>query len=60
MVKSILAKKGLGLLGKKKKWKKSEHMGWTKKEVELEMGWRSLENPNKKIGKKEFYNKGKK
>ena len=35
-------------------------MGWTKKEVELEMGWRSLKNPSKKIGKKEFYKKGKK
>ena len=45
--------KGLGLLGKKKKrWKKSEHMGWTKKEVEIEMGDRSLMNPSKKISKK--------
>jgi hypothetical protein len=48
-----IAKKGLGLLGKKKKrWKKSEHMGWTKKEVEIEMGDRSLMNPSKKISKK--------
>ena len=54
--------KGMGAIIKKapKKWKKSEHMGWTKKEVELEMGWRSLENPNKKRGKREFYSKGKK
>ena len=45
--------KGLGLLGKKKnRWKKSEHMGWTKKEVEIEMGDRSLMNPSKKISKK--------
>ena len=45
--------KGLGLLGKKKnRWKKSEHMGWTKKEVEFEMGDRSLMNPSKKISKK--------
>ena len=49
--------KGLGLLAKKKKgWKKSEHMGWTKKEVEIEMGDRSLMNPSKKISKK--YKKG--
>ena len=48
-----IAKKGLGLLGKKKnRWKKSEHMGWTKKEVEIEMGDRSLMNPSKKISKK--------
>ena len=48
--------KGLGLLGKKKKrWKKSEHMGWTKKEVEIEMGDRSLLNPGKKISKKKKY-----
>ena len=48
-------KKSLGLLGKKKKrWKKSEHMGWTKKEVEIEMGDRSLMNPNKKISKKKY------
>ena len=47
--------KGLGLLGKKKKgWKKSEHMGWTKKEVEIEMGDRSLMNPSKKISKKKY------
>ena len=55
--------RGMGAIIKKapkKKWKKSEHMGWTKKEVELEMGWRSLENPNKKIGKKEFYKQGNK
>ena len=45
--------KGLGLLGKKKnRSKKSEHMGWTKKEVEIEMGDRSLMNPSKKISKK--------
>ena len=45
--------KGLGLLGKKKnRWKKSEHMGWTKKEVEIEIGDRSLMNPSKKISKK--------
>ena len=50
-----IAKKGLGLLKKKKKrWKKSEHMGWTKKEVEIEMGDRSLMSPNKKISKKKY------
>ena len=61
--------KGLGLLAKKykkgvakkasvqtgkKRWKKSEHMGWTKKEVEIEMGDRSLMSPNKKISKKKY------
>ena len=50
-----IAKKGLGLLKKKKKgWKKSEHMGWTKKEVEIEMGDRSLMSPHKKISKKKY------
>ena len=59
-MKSWLAKLATKAKKAPKKWKKSEHMGWTKKEVELEMGWRSLENPNKKIGKREFYSKGKK